>query len=88
MSSEQAARRMRSERQQLAHAFERVELRRLRVELEGNADTMACGDVAHLTHTGGSLPNVAALSVDRAHHDRATPGPTAAFAAAPRNRAQ
>ena len=69
---EQTARGVIGHCQNLAHRSKRVELRSLRVEFEGDSDTVPRGDIADLTHASRRLPRVATFFVDRTHDGRTT----------------
>src|SRR5437870_147028 len=60
---------MRGLAQHLAYGVERVKLRRLRIELESQSDTVLLGDFADLTHACSRLAYVATVFVDGTHHD-------------------
>src|ERR1700704_4688772 len=62
------------QRQELAHRIERVELRSLRIEFEGDPYSVLGGEIADLTHAVGGLAQITSSSVDRAHDDRALEG--------------
>jgi len=68
---EQTARGVIGHCQNLTHRCKRVELGRLRVELEGDSHTVPRGNVADLTHACRRLPRVATFFVDRTHDNRA-----------------
>jgi len=72
--------------QHLAEPLERVELLALRVELEGEADTVAARDVCHLGHARHGLGEIAASAVDGAHHRPAAErgGPAARLVEGPK----